>query len=162
MSKLATNTTDTLSTIKMLAEAGASNAGALLPVLHSIQDAIGFIPPDSIAIIADTFNVSRAEVHGVITFYPHFRSTSPSKHTIHICRAEACQSMGAEQLITHAERTLKCKMHETSSDGAFSLDPVYCLGHCATSPVIMIDEAVHARITTTRLDALIEKAKESA
>lgn len=161
MSQLATDITDTPGRIKSILDSHASQPGDLLPVLHVIQDAIGFIPAESVTDIADAFNLSRAEVHGVITFYHHFRTTPPAKHAIQICRAEACQSMGAEQLLAHAEKTLGCRLHAKSADGNFSLDPVYCLGHCATSPTIMIDDAVHARVTPARFDRLIAKAKET-
>lgn len=133
----------------------------LLPALHAIQDALGFIPPESVAGIASAFNLSRAEVHGVITFYHHFRTTPPAKHAIHICRAEACQSMGADQLLAHAERTLGCGLHAKSADDMFSLDPVYCLGQCATSPAIMIDDDLHARVTPARFDQLVAKVQET-
>lgn len=146
------------SILKML----QSTPGALLPILHAVQDALGWIPPDSVAHIAGALNLSRAEVHGVITFYHHFRTTAPARHAIQICSAEACQSMGAEQLVRHAEKQLGCRLHEHSSDGGFSLEPVYCLGQCATSPAIMIDGAVHARVTPAKLNRLIEKAKVAA
>ena len=112
--------------------------------------------------IAGRFNLSRAEVHGVITFYHYFRTTPPARHALQICRAEACQSMGAEQLLTHAETALGCRLHAKSSDGNFSLEPVYCLGHCATAPAMMINDQVHARVTPARLDRLIAKAKAKA
>ena len=127
-------------------------SGALLPILHDIQDALGHIPPDSVAQIASALNLSRAEVHGVITFYHHFRTTPPAKHSIHICCAEACQSMGAERLTRHAEKTLA---HIQASE--YELQPVYCLGLCATSPAMMIDGQLHARVTPEKFDKLIQK-----
>lgn len=144
-----------LDTIKAACATEATRDGGLLPALHAIQDAAGFIPPESIPVIADAFNLSRAEVHGVLTFYHHFRTTPPAKHAIHICRAEACQSMGAEQLVRHAEAKIGCRMKE-GTNGGFSLDPVHCLGHCAASPAIMIDDTVHARVTPARFDALVD------
>jgi formate dehydrogenase subunit gamma len=131
----------------------------LLPILHAIQDAVGFIPADYVPDIAKAFNLSRAEVHGVISFYHHFRVTPPTRHVIQICRAESCQSMGANELLTHAEKSLGCKLHEKDQDGNFSLEPVYCLGQCATSPAIMIDERIYARVTPARFDTLIAKAR---
>ncbi|MGA7594357.1 MAG: formate dehydrogenase subunit gamma [Gallionella sp.] len=122
----------------------------LLPILHDIQDAFGFIPPDSVAQIASALNLSRAEVHGVITFYHHFRTTPPGRHTIQICCAEACQSMGAERLVEHAEHRIAGR-----KPGEYSLHPVYCLGLCATSPAMMIDEELHARVTPEKFDRLI-------
>jgi formate dehydrogenase subunit gamma len=127
-----------------------SRPGALLPILHDIQDALGFIPPDSVAQIASALNLSRAEVHGVITFYHHFRTTPPARHTIQICCAEACQSMGAEQLVKHAEQRLAGR-----KQGDCALQPVYCLGLCATSPAVMIGEELHARVTPEKFDRLM-------
>jgi formate dehydrogenase subunit gamma len=134
----------------------------LLPVLHAIQDVAGFIPPDAVADIASAFNLSRAEVHGVITFYHHFRTTPPARHTVRICCAEACRSMGSEQLLAHAEKALGCGLHEKSANDQFSLQPIYCLGQCAASPAMMLDDALHARVTPEKFDRLVEQVKESA
>lgn len=128
-----------------------SRPGALLPILHAIQDELGYIPPDSVAQIACVLNLSRAEVHGVITFYHHFRTTPPDRHTIQICCAEACQSMGAERLVEHAERKLAGR-----KQGEVSLQPVYCLGLCANSPAVMIGEELHARVTPQKFDRLLK------
>jgi formate dehydrogenase subunit gamma len=133
----------------------------LLPVLHAIQDAIGYVPPELVAQIASTFNLSRAEVHGVITFYHHFRSEPPARQVVHICRAEACQSMGGDALLAHAEQALGCKLHAHSDDHAFALEPVYCLGQCATAPSLTINDTLHARVTPARFDALLAKAREA-
>jgi formate dehydrogenase subunit gamma len=147
--------------VRALLAAGTTTQDQLLPMLHAIQDTLGYIPPDAVPIIAEAFNLSRAEVHGVITFYHYFRTTAPARHVIQICRAEACQSMGGDALLEHAERALGCGLHGHSADGAFGLEPVYCLGQCATSPAIMLDDDVHARVTAARFDKLIAKAKES-
>jgi formate dehydrogenase subunit gamma len=129
----------------------------LLPVLHAIQDRLGFIPPDSLETLAQSFNLSRAEVHGVITFYHYFRTTPPARCTVQICRAEACQSMGGDALLSHVQQALGCDLHAHSANGDFALEPVFCLGHCATAPAIMINDAVHARVTPVRFDTLVEK-----
>jgi formate dehydrogenase subunit gamma len=129
--------------------------GALLPVLHDVQDALGHIPPGAVGRIAQALNLSRAEVHGVITFYHHFRSEPAGNHVVRICQAEACQSMGAAELTAHAERALACKLHETSPDGAFTLEPTYCLGLCAMSPSLSVDDDVHARLNPAKFDRLI-------
>ncbi len=134
----------------------------LLPVLHAIQDRLGFIPPDAVEGLAHSFNVSRAEVHGVITFYHYFKLSPPARCTVQICRAEACQSMGGDALLAHAEQALGCGLHAHSANGAFALEPVFCLGQCATSPAIMINDAVHAKVTPARFDRLIAKVKEAA
>jgi formate dehydrogenase subunit gamma len=145
----------------VLADAGASQ-DRLLPALHAIQDKLGFVPPDAVAAIAAAFNLSRAEVHGVITFYHYFRTTPPARHVVQICRAEACQSMGGDALLAHAETALGCAMNAHSMDGRFALEPVYCLGQCAVSPAIMVGDAVHARVTPARFDSIIAKALEAA
>jgi formate dehydrogenase subunit gamma len=129
-----------------------SRPGALLPILHDVQDALGFIPPDSVAQIASALNLSRAEVHGVITFYHHFRTAPPARHTVQICCAEACQSMGAERLVMHAEKRFAGR-----KPGEYALQPVYCLGLCATSPAVMIDDELHARVTPEKFDRLLKK-----
>lgn len=131
----------------------------LLPVLHGLQDSVGYVPPDQVDKIAAHFNLSRAEVHGVITFYHYFRSEPPARCVVQICRAEACQSMGGDQLLGHAEQALGCGLHGHSADGTFALEPVYCLGLCASSPALTINEAVFARVTPARFDALIADVK---
>jgi formate dehydrogenase subunit gamma len=139
-----------------------SMPGALLPILHGIQDRIGFIPEDAVPQIAKALNLSRAEVHGVISFYHYFRTTAPGKRTIHLCRAESCQAMGSEALEAHIKTRLGIDYHETTADGAFGLEPVYCLGNCACSPSMMIDHEVHGRVTPQSFDAIINELKEIA
>jgi formate dehydrogenase subunit gamma len=129
--------------------------GALLPILHEVQDALGYVPPEAVGDIAKALNLSRAEVHGVITYYHHFRSESPGRHIVQVCCAEACQAMGAQALIDHAEASLGCSSHGTTADGRVTLEPAYCLGLCACSPAIMIDDVVHARVTNAKFDALM-------
>jgi formate dehydrogenase subunit gamma len=129
--------------------------GALLPLLHAIQKDIGYVPPESVAAIARALGLSRAEVHGVISFYHDFRSAPAGSHVLQICRAEACQAMGSRALETHAKQTLGIDYGETTGDGAISLEPVYCLGNCACSPSVRIDDAIHARVDADRLDALL-------
>jgi formate dehydrogenase subunit gamma len=134
-----------------------SAPGALLPMLHAVQDALGFVPSEAVPIIADALNLSRAEVHGVISFYHYFRDTPPGRHTIRLCRAEACQSMGARALEAHAKRSLGVDFHQTTGNGAFSLEPVYCLGNCALSPAVMIDRELYGRVTPEGLDDLLSE-----
>lgn len=133
--------------------------GALLPILHGIQDALGYIPREAVPRIARGLNLSRAEVHGVISYYHHFRDTPPGKHTIRLCRAESCQAMNGAGLESHAKARLGIDYHRTTADGAFSLEAVYCLGNCACSPAVMIDGEVHGRVTPERFDALIDAAQ---
>lgn len=129
--------------------------GNLLPVLHGIQNALGYIPSDAVVDIANALNQSIAEIHGVISFYHYFRQTPPGKNTIRICRAESCQAMDGRTLEKYAKKQLNIDWHETSSDGEFSLEPVYCLGNCACSPSITINDEVHGRVTPERFDALL-------
>jgi formate dehydrogenase subunit gamma len=135
--------------------------GALLPLLHAIQDEIGHIPEEAVNEIAKGLNLSRAEVHGVVTYYHHLRTTPPGKHTLRICRAEACRACGAEALLIAAENHLSCKPHETTANGAITLEPVYCLGLCASSPSIQIDEKPHARMTEEKLKALLAQLENA-
>src|SRR5581483_12335104 len=121
--------------------------GALLPILHEIQATIGFVPEDAVVIVAEALNLSRAEVHGTISFYHYFRERAPGRHTIHLCRAEACQAMNQRALEAHAKDRLGIDFHGTTGDGAFSLEPVYCLGNCACSPAMMIDGELYGRVT---------------
>ncbi|WP_076998989.1 formate dehydrogenase subunit gamma [Variovorax sp. KK3] len=135
--------------------------GALLPILHELQDALGHIPADAVPEIAGALNLSRAEVHGVVTYYHHFRAEPAGRRVIQICRAEACQSMGADALLAHAELRLGCGVHGTTADGAFTLEPVFCLGLCASSPAMVIGDELHARVTPKAFDALIAQEKEA-
>ena len=134
----------------------ADEPGALLPILHDVQDALGYIPAHTVPAIADALNLSRAEVHGVVTYYHHFRSEAPGRHVVQVCRAEACQAMGADDLLAHAQQRLGCAAHGTSKDGAFTLEPAFCLGLCASSPAMAIDDEPHARVTPEAFDALID------
>ncbi len=129
--------------------------GSLLPILHAIQDRLGWIPPRTVALIAYELNLTRAEVHGVLSFYHYFRQHQPGQHVIYLCRAEACQAVGAVQLEAHAKRALGTEFHGTSADGRYTLEAVYCLGNCACGPSLMIDRELHAHVTAERFDELI-------
>jgi formate dehydrogenase subunit gamma len=129
--------------------------GALLPVLHSIQETYGFIPKEAVVMTASAMGLSRAEIHGVMSFYHDFRSEPAGEHIVHLCRAEACQAMGARELERHARERLGIGFGETTADGLFTLEPVYCLGNCACSPSIRINDATHARVSAEKFDALI-------
>lgn len=136
--------------------------GATLPMLHAIQDDLGYVPDEAVPLIAERLNLSRAEVHGVLTFYHHYRRHAPGRHVVQICRAEACQSMGARQLEAHAQKSLGCGYHETTADGAVTLEAVYCLGNCACAPAIRVDDEIVGRVTTARFDELIAELKQEA
>jgi formate dehydrogenase subunit gamma len=148
-------TADT-ATILSIVQEHAARPGALLPILHAIQDRLGFVPEDAVPVIAGELNLSRAEVHGVISFYHFFRTTAPGRQTLYVCRAEACQAMGSRAIEDHVREKLRIDFHETTADGRFSLEPVYCLGNCACSPAIMIDETVYGRVTADKLDELLD------
>ena len=137
-------------------ERHAAHPGGLLPALHELQDVLGCLPAEWVDEIAQGFNISRAEVHGVITFYPDFRTEPAGRHTLRICRAESCQARGSETLADHARRKLGCDFHATTADGHVSLEPVYCLGLCAQSPAVMLNGEPHAHITPGKLDSLLE------
>ena len=141
--------------IRQLAEARAAEPGALLPILHAIQDRLGYVPETAVPIVADVLNLSRAEVHGVVSFYHFFRTKPPGKRTLYVCRAEACQSMGSRALENYAREKLGVDFHETTADGRLSLEPIYCLGNCACSPAVMVDETVYGRVTPQRLDEIL-------
>ena len=144
-----------------IAAAHKDTPGGLLPALHGIQDALGHVPPDAVPLIAEQFNLSRAEVHGVVSYYHHFRSAPAGRLLVQVCRAEACKAMGADALLAHAEERLGCSVHGTSPDAQHSLEPVFCLGLCASSPVIAVNGDVHARITPGRFDAVLEEARSA-
>ncbi|MEL7897603.1 formate dehydrogenase subunit gamma [Vreelandella neptunia] len=131
--------------------------GALLPILHALQDRIGFIPEAAVPIIADALHQTRAEVHGVISFYHHFRTTPPGRHVVQICRAEACQSVGARQLEVHAKARLGVDYHQTTADREITLEAVYCLGNCACGPSIRVDDSIRGRVTSEAFDELMDE-----
>jgi len=130
--------------------------GGLLPALHAVQRAVGFVPDASIPDIAAAFNRSRAEVHGVLSFYHFFRDKPAGRQVIYVCRAEACQAMGARHLAEHIRETLKVDWHETTTDGRYTLEPVYCLGNCACAPAVMVDEKVYGRVTPERFTEMLD------
>jgi len=130
--------------------------GGLLPLLHAIQDELGHIPADTIPDIASAFSLSRAEVHGVISFYHDFRTVPGGRHRVQICRAEACQAVGGRDLEQHAQQALGIGFGETSADGSVTLEAVYCLGNCACSPSVRIDDKVHARVDAVAFDGLLQ------
>ena len=153
---------DQLARIKSHIESHQHMAGALMPLLHAIQDDLGYIPEECYGNIAKALNLSVAEVHGVVSFYHHFRTHPPGLHVLQICRAESCQAMGCAQLEAHAKSVLGIDYHQTSSDNAVTLEAVYCLGNCACSPVIMLDDQVYGRVTPQQLSQLLAKAREVA
>lgn len=139
---------------------------SLIAVLHAIQDEAGFVPPEVVAPLARAFNLSRAEVHGVLTYYHHFRTHPPAPVTVALCRAEACRSMGVEALAQHIEGRTGCRFDAhrdtAGSDAPVELESVYCLGQCALSPSMTINGELHVKVTPHKFDALYETARACA
>ena len=128
----------------------------LVQILHAFLERYGYINEEAVPQIAKELNLSRAEVHGVVTFYHDFRTTPPGKHTLKICQAESCQAMGSRELTAHAEDKLGVEISNTTEDGQISLEPIYCLGLCACSPAVMVDNKIHSRVDADKLDKIIE------
>jgi len=129
--------------------------GALLPILHAIQEDFGHVPQDALPIIARDLNLSRAEVHGVMSFYHDFRENPAGNHVLKLCRAEACKAMGADDLAAHARRELGIDWHETTRDGKVTLEPVFCLGLCACGPAAMVDGKLVGRVDAAKLSQIV-------
>lgn len=135
--------------IERILQAHAGTPGALLPVLHAIQDRLGHVPADAVGPVARALHLSRAEVHGVLTYYHHFRTAPPARHVLQVCRAESCRACGSDEIHAHATGLVAARQ------GRWALETVYCLGMCAASPAVQIDDRIHARVTPQSLDALI-------
>lgn len=133
--------------------------GAMLPILHALQDEFGYVDAQAVPLIADALNVSKAEVHGVISFYHDFRHAPPGLHTLKMCRAESCQAMGCDKVIEHVQKRLGVKLGETTDDGWITLDAVFCLGNCALSPAAMLDGKPYGRVSAQVADFLIDDVR---
>ena len=145
--------------VRAAIDAHQATPGALLPVLHAVQDALGFVPKDALPLIARGLNLSRAEVHGVLSFYHWFRTEPPGRVVVHLCRAEACQAVGAASLEAHARQALGIDFHETTADGAITLEPVYCLGNCALGPSLLIGDRLCGRVSNERFDEIVAEVR---
>ena len=146
---------------KTLAIVGALKGleGPLLPILHEIQAEFGYVPQESLPIIAQELNLSRAEVHGVVTFYHDYRDHPAGRHVLKLCRAEACQSMGGDDIAVRVKALLGIDFHQTTLDGAVTLEPVYCLGLCSCAPSAMLDGEVHGRLDADLAAELVAEAR---
>jgi formate dehydrogenase subunit gamma len=133
--------------------------GPTLPILHALQEAFGHVPEAAVPILAEALNLSRAEVHGVVTFYHDFRREPPGRHVLKLCRAEACQAAGGDALAARAEAKLGIAIGNTSADRSVTFEPVYCLGLCATAPSAMLDGRLVGRLDEKRLDSLLEETR---
>ena len=151
---MTTSTGQAQSTLRRVLDDKRDMPGALLPILHGIQDALGHVPPDAVADIAEALNLSRAEVHGVISYYHHFRTEAPKGAVVQVCRAEACQSCGSEALWEHASKK--------AAGQNVTLESVYCLGLCATAPSMSINDKPYARVSHAKFDHLLAQLKEAA
>ena len=131
--------------------------GPLLPILHEVQKEFGCVPDEALRTIAEALNLSRAEVHGVASFYHDFRKEPAGRHVLKICRAEACQSMGGDALADGVRAALGIDWHETTPDGRITLEPVYCLGLCSCAPAAMLDGELHGRLDETAMGELVKE-----
>jgi formate dehydrogenase subunit gamma len=136
-----------------------SMPGALLPILHALQDHFSWVPEEAVPLIATALGVTRAEVHGVISFYHHFRTTEPGRHVVSICRAEACQAQGSRALEAHAKASLGVDYHQTTTDQTITLEPVYCLGNCSCGPSVRVGDEILGRMDAARFDELVEELR---
>ncbi|MDO8430810.1 MAG: formate dehydrogenase subunit gamma [Candidatus Binatus sp.] len=143
--------------IQAIAERFADTPGGLMPLLHAVQERVGYVPAEAVPIIARAMNLSRAEVHGVISFYHDFKRAPRGRNVIRVCRAESCQAMGAVELASHIQHRLGIGFGETSKDGAFTLEPVFCLGNCACSPAIVVGDDIYGRVTKARFDEILAR-----
>jgi formate dehydrogenase subunit gamma len=133
--------------------------GPLLPILHGIQDEFGYVPRESLPVIAEALNLSNAEVHGVVTFYHDFRNHPAGRHVLKLCRAEACQSMGGDAVAARLQQLLGIGFHETTKDGSMTLEPVYCLGLCACAPSAMLDGEVIGRLDAEKIEEIAAEVR---
>lgn len=141
--------------VETITRALKDKPGAVMPILRTIQDELGWVPRDSVPLIAEILNLTRAEVHGILTFYHDFRHEPPGRNIVKVCRAESCQAMGGVALAEHIKRSLGCEFGTTTADGAFTLEPVYCLGNCACSPAVVVNGELLGRVTPERFEAAV-------
>ncbi|MFJ2830510.1 NAD(P)H-dependent oxidoreductase subunit E [Streptomyces sp. NPDC087263] len=146
--------------VRRVAARHRGERGALLPVLHAVQAELGHVPQEAIPVLADEFNLSRADVHGVVTFYHDFRREPAGRTTVRICRAEACQALGANSLIGYA-REAGLALGETTADGAVTVEQVFCLGNCALGPTVEVNGRLHGRVGPAKLGAILNGAVSS-
>ncbi|ODS23315.1 formate dehydrogenase subunit gamma [Candidatus Endobugula sertula] len=142
--------------VAAILDAHQKTPSSLLPILHDIQDQLGYVPAEAVEEIAAGLNLSRAEVHGVVSFYRHFSTKPRGRHIVEVCCAESCQAVGGRIVEAHAKATLGVDWYQTTRDGEITLEPVYCLGNCACSPSVRVGKQVLGRMTTERFDRLVE------
>jgi formate dehydrogenase subunit gamma len=145
--------------IAEIAAAHAGLEGPLLPILHAVQDAFGHIPEAAYSTLAAALNISRAEVHGVVSFYHDYRTAPAGKNVVKLCRAEACQAMGGDRIAAHAKAALSVDFHQTTADGKVTLEPVFCLGLCACAPAAMVNGKLIGRLDEARVDSIVAECR---
>lgn len=145
--------------VREIATARRELRGALMPILHAVQEDLGYVDTADLPVIADVLNLAVAEVHGVVTFYRDFRREPGGRTTVRICQAEACRSVGGKELGEHAKRRTGVGFGETTYDGRVTLDEVFCLGNCALGPAVQVGDKLHGRVTPARLDALLGETR---
>jgi formate dehydrogenase subunit gamma len=144
--------------VREIAADHRAHRGKLLPILHAVQEALGCVPAEAIPVLADELNLSRADVHGVVTFYHDFRAEPAGRTTVRVCRAEACQSVGAVRLVEHLRDRHGVGLGETSLDGALTVEQVFCLGNCALGPAAQVNGRLYGRLDEARLSAILDSA----
>jgi formate dehydrogenase subunit gamma len=151
--------TETLARAREIIEPMRALEGPLLPMLHAIQDEFGHVPQEILPLLAEILNISRAEVHGVVTFYHDYRREPAGRHVLKLCQAEACQSMGSDRVAARVKKLLGIDFHQTSADDSVTLEPVYCLGLCACAPSAMLDGEVFGRLDDETIGELVEAVR---
>ena len=141
---------------RLIVEGHRQLPGALLPMLHALQEEFGHIADGAVPMLADALNLSWAEVHGVVSFYHDFRRTRPGRHVLRVCVAEACQARGSQALVDALQQRLQLSPGETDAEGRFTLEAVYCLGNCALGPSAMVNGRLHGRLSAASVDALLD------
>jgi formate dehydrogenase subunit gamma len=144
--------------VRDIVAAHQGQRGALLPILHAVQEALGCVPPEAIPVLAEELNLSRADVHGVVSFYHDFRSTPAGRTTVRICRGEACQAVGAQRLVNHLQKSRGMALGDTSPDGSVTVEQVFCLGNCALGPAAQVNGRLQGRLDEARLSAILDEA----
>jgi formate dehydrogenase subunit gamma len=144
--------------VREIAAAHRGQRGALLPILHAVQEALGCVPPEAVPVLADELNLSRADVHGVVTFYHDFRSRPAGRTTVRVCRAEACQAVGARRLVDYLRDRHGMSLGDTSPDGSLTVEQVFCLGNCALGPAVQVNGRLHGRVDEVRLSSILGEA----
>ena len=144
---------------RVLIEQRQNQPGALLPILHALQEDFGYIPEGAVRMVSRALNISQAEVHGTLSSYHHFRDSVPGEHVLQICRAESCQSMGCDRLIKHVEKRLGVQLGETVPEGSITVQQAFCLGLCAMSPAVMLDGEPYGKVSPDIINFLINKIR---